>query len=533
MADLPRQARLLLSALLAPVPMLCPAPGYGDSPPASPALSVQNAPPTARSSGAFGPVFDWPIIPIHAILLPDGRVLSYGTDQAGQQGGQLKYDVWDPSLGRSPSAHLLLDNTTATDLFCDSQALIPATGQALLVGGSTAINGRHYNYASAGTSVFDYRSNRLSLSTQPMSAKRWYPTLVTLAGGQVAVLGGIAPEPGGSQGYSDTPEIFKPRDGWRSLTGAASANAYGAGNWYYPRAWHAPNGKVFILAHGGAMYYLDTAGTGAVAEATAAHAPASAASLPSAMFAPGKILSLRGNRVVSVVDISGAAPAVAATASLSQLRYYANATVLADGKVAVTGGSASPETNPNPPLSIAYAAETWDPATGLWSLGASAAVPRLYHSSALLLPDASLLTGGGGAPGPYTNLNAEIYYPPYLFKTDGSGQWAERPAIAAAPEKMGWNRAYPVTMATGAAIQRVTLLRMGSSTHAWNNEQRFQALKFTQDGKSLSVTAPRAANLAPPGYYLLFAFSREGTPSVGKIVQIAPSPWRDGQAPPE
>ena len=47
---------------------------------------------------------------------------------------------------------------------------------------------------------------------------------------------------------------------------------------------------------------------------------------------------------------------------------------------------------------------------------------RLYHSTSLLLPDGSVLTAGGGAPGPVTNLNAEIYYPPYLFKKDGSGQ---------------------------------------------------------------------------------------------------------------
>ena len=40
---------------------------------------------------------------------------------------------------------------------------------------------------------------------------------------------------------------------------------------------------------------------------------------------------------------------------------------------------------------------------------------RLYHSGALLLPDATVLIAGGGAPGPLVNLNAEIYYPPYLF----------------------------------------------------------------------------------------------------------------------
>ena len=45
---------------------------------------------------------------------------------------------------------------------------------------------------------------------------------------------------------------------------------------------------------------------------------------------------------------------------------------------------------------------------------------RLYHSAALLLPDATVLTLGGGANGPQLNLNAEIYYPPYLFNADGT-----------------------------------------------------------------------------------------------------------------
>src|SRR4051794_21405488 len=33
--------------------------------------------------GSFGSLVDWPIMPIHAVLLPDGRVLSYGTEPNG------------------------------------------------------------------------------------------------------------------------------------------------------------------------------------------------------------------------------------------------------------------------------------------------------------------------------------------------------------------------------------------------------------------------------------------------------------------
>jgi hypothetical protein len=68
--------------------------------------------------GKFGPPVTWPIIAIHAVLMPDGRILSYGTNQAGKQGAQLVYDIWDPALGTSTNAHLVLQHTTLTDIFC-------------------------------------------------------------------------------------------------------------------------------------------------------------------------------------------------------------------------------------------------------------------------------------------------------------------------------------------------------------------------------------------------------------------------------
>ncbi len=118
----------------------------------------------------------------------------------------------------------------------------------------------------------------------------------------------------------------------------------------------------------------------------------------------------------AIIDISGATPVVTSAGTLSQVRSWSNATVLADGKVAVTGGSAVANTT----TQVAYQMELFDPITKAWTVGPSAPRMRLYHSTSVLLPDATLFTGGGGAPGPQTNLNAEIYYPPYLFKQDGT-----------------------------------------------------------------------------------------------------------------
>ena len=67
-------------------------------------------------------------------------------------------------------------------------------------------------------------------------------------------------------------------------------------------------------------------------------------------------------------------------------------------------------------VGVNYQAEIWNPNTGQWTRGAEAVRARLYHSTALLLPDASVSMAGGGNPGPQFNDNAEIYYPPYLVQ---------------------------------------------------------------------------------------------------------------------
>ena len=114
---------------------------------------------------------------------------------------------------------------------------------------------------------------------------------------------------------------------------------------------------------------------------------------------------------------------------LSSRRAWATATMLPNGHVLVTGGSAQPDEL----IEVNNSAEIWNPDTGQWSVGASGARPRLYHSFALLLPDASVLVGGGGASdgSPVNNFHAEIYYPPYLYRS--SGEFASRPVIESAP----------------------------------------------------------------------------------------------------
>lgn len=488
------------------------------------AIAVPTGPTDAHLKGTFGAPFTWPIIPLQTVLLPDGRVLSYGSKPSGIQSALLNYAVWDPALGMGAKAKTLLSNTTGTDIFCAGQALLPGSGNVLLVGGDRIVNGQR-NYANNDVNLFTPADNQLTKQGQSMQYQRWYATMVTTSTGEEAVIGGRADRfyegnsqfPPTADTYSPTPEVYNPTTGWRTLTTASSDAAYGARvqAWNYPRAWWAPQGKVVTFNPMGEIWSLDINGTGAVSQSSVTML-SGAPTLPAAMYQPGKILTVRDAGQAVTVDINGTDPVVAAAGSLVGDRQYGNATILADGKVWVNGGSSTG----NDLVGAFYDSETWNPATGTWTPGATALKARLYHSISMLLPDGSVLTGGGGAPGPVTQLNAEIYFPPYLYKTDGSGLPATRPGIVTAPTAATWAQAIPVAMNNKNAVARMTLVRFGAVTHAFSNDQRFQDLAFTQTGKNLSVTLPATADVSPPGFYMLFAIDANGVPSKAKIIRL-------------
>src|ERR1051326_4370317 len=137
--------------------------------------------------------------------------------------------------------------------------------------------------------------------------------------------------------------------------------------------------------------------------------------------------------------------------------------------------------------------EMWGPATGQFTVMASIAVYRGYHSTALLLADGRVLSAGGNVGGP----NAQIFSPPYLFA-------GPRPSITSAPTSAGYGQTVFVGTPNASTITKVTLLREGSVTHTNSMSQSFQSLSFTTTSTGLNVTMPANANIAPPGYYLLF-----------------------------
>jgi len=217
--------------------------------------------------------------------------------------------------------------------------------------------------------------------------------------------------------------------------------------------------------------------------------------------------------------------------NMSQARSQMNAVILPSGKILAMGGSVNDEDTG----SLSLNADLYDPVAKTFSSAGQNVYQRLYHSVALLLPDATVwLTGGNPSRGTY-EPHMEIYQPAYLFNS--SGGLATRPTISSAPSSISWGNAFTVQTPDAATISSVVLIRDGAVTHSFGFDQRMVGMLFTAGSGSLTVTAPPNGNVAPPGYYMLFLLNSSGVPSVAKFFQLAaggggnPAPTVSGISP--
>ena len=511
-----------------------------------PLFAGLQVPDGAATLGMWSGVRDWPMNAIHMGLLPSGKIVSFGTanGRPDVQDGRT-YAIWTPYSGLDRNSHAILPGPRRVNSFCAAQAF-QADGSLLIAGGIFE------DGTDKGSSILNVAANTVTATAAQLANDRYYSTMLTLPNGQQVIVGGSYPYLGGwadpkgdiDRGWMTgmTPEVY---DGtrWRSLFGANSRDAFGPdfNRFWYPRAWIAPNGQVFGISSE-KMWYLDTAGNGSVRtmpfrEAqrdarTATEAPNVGPSSTAAMYAPGKIIQVGGNTYsngegflassrATLIDINGANPVVTETAPMSAGRSWANATVLPTGQVVVTGGSKYHDQDGD---NAVLSSETWDPKTGRWSVGASGAVYRGYHSSAMLLQNGALIVAGGGAPGPVANENAEFYYPPYLFTTvNGRTALAPRPQILSlTTNRLQYGQTMQFEFGSPNGIAEVVLVGLSQVTHSFNFTQRRYPVAFTQTDQTVSLQGPPSGNVAPPGYYQLIAIDRKGVPSPGVIIAVGP-----------
>src|SRR5207302_3312345 len=216
-----------------------------------------------------------------------------------------------------------------------------------------------------------------------------------------------------------------------------------------------------------------------------------------------------------IIDLSQSTPQWLWGPPMSQPRIQMNATILPNGKILATGGSANDERAE----SSSFNSDLFDAAGGTFSGVAANVHPRLYHSNALLLPDATVLLAGGNPERGKFEEHIEVYSPSYLFERDGSP--AARPVITAVtPAALSYASGFQIQTPDAANISSVVLVRPGAPTHSFDMDQRLVGLSFTAGNGVLNVTAPSSGNIAPPGYYMLFILNSSGVPSTAVFVKF-------------
>ena len=303
----------------------------------------------------------------------------------------------------------------------------------------------------------------------------------------------------------------------RSLTGVSSANLF----YNYPRAFVAPNGKIFLAGMERTTRYFNPAGKGSYTKVASSHFGLRVYGT-AVMYDVGKILIAGGavsdsaatsTNTAEVINLRTTRPAWRHVAPMAFARRYLNATLMADGKVLITGGSSS--SLEEDCTGAVLSAEIWDPATEKFTTVASMPHYRVYHSTAVLLPDGRVLSAGTTASANHCpdQMDADFYSPPYLFN-------GPRPSITSAPSVLRYSQAFSVVTPDAATITNVNLIAFGAVTHHFNFSQRINRLRFKRGKTGLNVIAPANPNLAPPGKYMIFILNSTGVPSVASVVQL-------------
>lgn len=518
----------------------------------------------------------WVIVPdrskdmaVHAVLMPGGgrgRILYYGGYSVDDT---HLFDVEGRTVGDISAAE-----SPGYNIFCSGHAWL-GDGRVLIAGGQLVLftpngtvidpppdddpNHPHGGMGWGGerrAAIFSPIAGawqpaepmHLDPAGKPESGGRWYPTLVTLADGEVLAVGG---HPDRREQYpaaqpyrhsNSTPERYSPTSGlWTLLaTDPPAENQLtaddGVADYDYQRNHLLPSGHVFFASpvRGANRRYDPYAG---VFEDTGIGLPADPmyqgvwAAWTSVMlpllhqegFRP-RVLVM-GGVGSAVIDLGAAAPQWQPTPARdwpapAPTRLFGCPVLLPTGEVFYTGGTATDGNDATKQAGTIHRAETFDPqidfeagtyGTGQWhtqSPAEQATVGRHYHGTALLMPDGAVWTAGSNGPseeGGNNELRIEVFEPDYF----GPG----RPQITSSPPSIGYGVPFRMEVAPGTDVRRVVLLRCGSVTHSYNPDQRYLSVNFQKlSPTDLLVMPPAEATIAPPGWYMIWVLDASDRP---------------------
>lgn len=506
---------------------------------------------------------------VHAALVPTadggGEILYFG--------GYHVHDTHVFDVQTAVISDITEADSPETNIFCSGHAFL-ASGRLLVAGGQLPPPGETpdeveeedehehggmegggeracWLYNPPGRSWKKVKSLHRDPADSPNSGGRWYPTLVTLADGQVLAASGhpdvreVFPNKQNQRHNNNTPERYSPvSDTWTLM--ADETTAPNPDRDEYQRIHLLPDGSVFFstLVKGNCRLYDAQAGTFLPNPVVAAqgdsiyHHGSDTTSvllplLPGDNYTP-RVLVCGGVQPLRITLAAGGF--VWETAGMRDwgdqtppVRHHLCSVILPDGKVFISGGTETDGDDEERQAGCVRAGEVFDPGIdwdtntyldveggGSWETVPAAEVGRHYHSVALLMPDGLVWTAGSNGGGGARETRIEIFRPLY------SGH-SNRPEITESPASLVYGQTFSVRTPQAASVRRVALIRNGSVTHAFNGDQRYVALNFSHAGGDLlSVTAPPWGGVAPPGHYMLWIVDEDDRPCRrAKFVHLA------------
>ncbi|HKP91176.1 MAG TPA: galactose oxidase-like domain-containing protein [Thermoleophilaceae bacterium] len=511
--------------------------------------------------GSWDPTpFQLPVHAIHSAVLPTGKVMIWSSPfQATNDSPRLLEThayIWDPSQGYGAGAFHEVSppgDETAKHamIFCGGGSLLE-DGRLLTTGGTlywpdTSVPGKEHWAGIKDVWTFDPWTE--TWTRQPDTrVGRWYPTQTELADGRTVILGGY--DEHGQQDVNTDLEVFTPSP---DPHGVGKLDRYPDAAFdlvtIYPHLFTLPDGNVLMAgptSYENALLSVDKDHFGWTNMRDSQWRTLGTAFLEPGSPAGSTRVTLVGGMnpdeanadktetparaTTETIDAQHASDGWKAGPSMHVPRANFNTVTLPDGSVVAMGGSNGIKKyggglytpwDDNRSRQV----EIRDRKTKEWRLGPAQQEDRAYHSTAVLLPDGRILSGGDDRSGSRTSDTGEIYSPPYLFRGD-------RPLIGAAPQKVGYGLGFHVGASGGAT--RAVLMAPGVTTHGTEMQARHVELAVTHRGPGgLDVLAPPSGGVAPPGWYMLFVLNADDVPSVARWVHVEePPPGSDPPDPP-
>lgn len=490
------------------------------------------------------------ILAIHAALVSTGQILMFGGDEHSQA-QHVANDINHTRLYDPDSGLAIPLPSPKTDVFCAGEAFL-ADGRLLVAGGTETWRG---SAAGPHGAADHFTGHRATWEFWPRARKwvrvadmrpepgrgaenkgggRWYPTLLTLADGQVLALSGHPCSTDGRHGNT-SPERYL-GGSWTHLPDNVLPRNDVDLPWY-PRVHLLPDGTVFFSSGIGGKCKVYDPVSGEFTPASIDISPSGIPLdldywgywqgtsvllplLPKDGYAPrvllaGAVKPLRINLrdPQPKWEEAGVRQGVAA----GRIRRNVCGVILPTGQVFLSGGVGTED--PEDPVregeiytpGIDWGKGKYEGAES-WASVEPAKVTRNYHSVALLLPNGRVWTAGSsiraqqGDPAQVAEKRIEIYRPPYDAAPG-------RPQLTSVPPEVGYGETFTVRTPQAQSIGRVALIRAGSVTHAFDSDQRYVGAEFTHaGGDRLTVTAPPHGGVAPPGMYTLWVLDAAGLP---------------------